>query len=141
MISISFSLFLFNYYILFLSLVFGYVFMTFEYLVFLLLFDLYDWIWWLYLLALGCLWLWSFKLNYFDDIWLEVCTFIWLWSFKLNYSCVCHLCMVFTYIWSIHVSCFLIWLIFFPWMLYGCIWILQIWYALWLFVDAKGGEK
>ena len=51
--------------------------------------------------------------------------------------------VVFIYIWSIHVSCFMIGLYFsmiVVWMI-SCICMFHTCYALWLFVDAKGGEK
>ena len=64
--------------ILVLFFVFGYVFMTFEHLVFLLNICL---VWLNMMIIFTCSWLFmvmSFKLNYFDDIWLVVCIFIWL---------------------------------------------------------------
>ena len=51
--------------------------------------------------------------------------------------------VIFLYIWSSHVSCFMISLYFsmiVVWMI-SCICMFHTCYALWLFVDAKGGEK
>ena len=80
-----------NYYILFLSLVFCYVFMTFEHLVFLLNICL---VWLNMMIILTCSWLFMimcFKLNYFNNIWLVVCTYIW---YCVLYFLIIHICFI-----------------------------------------------